>query len=143
MMNRMKMLIGVPVAAAAIVAALSLQAANYASDTNICKTDPSQLDVDFQVKQPDTASLPEGYSLKAVEDISNTVALYYTDHEICPNLGIDDQLQEGSIVMLTGPISWASSSEEMQRISMENFAKDPELQAEPQPIEINGFKGYG
>lgn len=154
MMNKMKMIIGMSVAVVAIVAAISLRTVNmmsksgegkdaFASDTNVCKTSPSQLDVDFQVKQPSVASLPDGYSLKAAEDISNTVALYYTDHEICPNLGIDDQLQQGSIVMLTGPIDWASSSDEMQKISMDNFAKDPGLQAKPQTIEVNGFKGYG
>ncbi|AIF83918.1 hypothetical protein NTE_01858 [Candidatus Nitrososphaera evergladensis SR1] len=156
MNNKMKTtVIGVSIAAVAIAYVLSLQMAGLlsgsntttdeasATDKNVCKTDPSQIEVNFPIKQPDLASLPSGYSLKAVADFPNTVALYYADHEICPNLGLDNQVQERSIVELTGPIDWASSSEEMQRISLDNFSKDPGLQAHPQAIEVNGFKGYG
>lgn len=151
-MRQTKILLVVAIPAlAAILIAMTMSALLYdtgskgasASTKNICKTDLSELSAPFVAKEPDISVIPPGYSLKAVDEVPNVVIMFYSDKEVCPNLGTDDQMANGTIVVMSGPIEWASSSDEMQSISMENFAKDNDMQAKPQAIQVNGFKGYG
>lgn len=69
--------------------------------------------------------------------------MHYSDGEICPNLGFGYQREQGSILVFSGLIGWAMSSEEMQNKSLKGFASDSDLDVSPQALVVNGFKGFG
>lgn len=113
------------------------------STKNICKTDLSQVKVDYPIKQPTANALPANYRVQAIEELPDTVVIYYTDHQICPDTSINGQILQGTIVQMIGPIDFGNNSTEIQKKALDAYSRNSDIVAKVQAIEVNGYKGIG
>jgi hypothetical protein len=108
-----------------------------------CITSLSQVSAKFPVKEPAATALPASYKLQAIEEFPNTVVMFYTDHSVCPDTSIGSQEAKGTVVVMAGPIDWANNSTDLQEKALKAYAQRSDVIAKVQPLEVNGFKGFG
>jgi hypothetical protein len=110
--------------------------------------DINSVNAGFPVRQPAAQSMPPGYTLQLAQDQQGRIVLYYNGNSLTCPLPLDkitQSIENGTIAVGIDKASSSgyTSSEAFQNGEMQYFKSKDANEANPQAIDVDGYKGIG